>query len=210
MYCGNCGAKNDDTSAFCQACGAPLTQAAPQPNGVGTAVALREHSAGKKKVIAVIAGVVVVLLAVWLLFGGRGYKDTVEDFFDACLDGDVQGIIELIPPDLIDNAMEQEGFSMGELASELGNELAGALSYGGALLQDLDLDVDIVGDTDITGDDLQYIQEDYETYDVKVSKAKNVQVVVSLDAGMLSGSDDMEIPVIKVGRSWYLDLSSLV
>ena len=64
MYCGNCGAKNDDTSAFCQACGAPLSQAAPQPNGVGTAVALREHSAGKKKVIAVIAGVVVVLLAV--------------------------------------------------------------------------------------------------------------------------------------------------
>ena len=45
---------------------------------------------------------------------------------------------------------------------------------------------------------------------MKVSKAENVQVVVSLDAGMLSGSDDMEIRVIKVGRSWYLDLSSLV
>ena len=53
------------------------------------------------------------------------------------------------------------------------------------------------------------IQENYRTYDVDVSKAKNVHVTISLDTGTLSGSEDIEVPVIKVGRSWYLDLSSL-
>ena len=125
MYCGNCGAKNDDTSAFCQGVRRTIDAGGAPAQWSGDSCGAAGAFSGQKESNCSDSGVVVVLLAVWLLFGGRGYKDTVEDFFDACLDGDVQGIIELIPPDLIDNAMEQEGFSMGELASELGNELAG-------------------------------------------------------------------------------------
>lgn len=74
---------------------------------------------------------------------------------------------------------------------------------------DLNFDIDITGNTDIKGTDLQEIQENYRTYDVDVSKAKNVHATISLDAGTLFGSEDIAVPVIKVGRSWYLDLSSL-
>lgn len=98
---------------------------------------------------------------------------------------------------------------MEEFISQAENELQGMLAFGGAFVGDLDFDIDITGNTDIKGTDLQEIQENYRTYDVDVSKAKNVHVTISLDTGTLSGSEDIEVPVIKVGRSWYLDLSSL-
>lgn len=211
MYCGNCGTKNDDTAAFCQACGAPLTATASKVDGLGEAAVPQGRAGSKKKMIAVIAVIVVILLAGWLLFGGRSYQDTVEEFFEASMDGDVRGVIELIPEDLIKNAMEAEGYDMGDMEgfiTQAEDELQGMLAFGGALVGDLDFDIDITGDTDIKGAGLQEIQEDYRAYDVDVSKAKNVQVTISLDAGALSGSEDIEVPVIKVGRSWYLDLSS--
>lgn len=212
MYCGNCGTKNDDSDAYCKACGAPLTQATSPGDGLEKAVALQNRSAGKKKVIIVMAAIVVILLVAWFAFGGRGYKDTVEDFFEAGLDGDVQGVLELLPEDLIKNAMASEGYDMGdmeEFISQAEDELQGMLALGGTLVGDLDFDIDITGDTDIKGADLQAIQEDYQTYNVDVSKAKYVHVTLSLDTGALSGSEDIEVPVIKVGRSWYLDVSSL-
>ena len=212
MYCGNCGTKNDDSDAYCKACGAPLTQTTSPGDGLEKAVALQNRSAGKKKVIIVMAAIVVILLVAWFAFGGRGYKDTVEDFFEASLDGDVQGVLELLPEDLIKNAMASEGYDMGdmeEFISQAEDELQGMLALGGTLVGDLDFDIDITGDTDIKGADLQAIQEDYQTYNVDVSKAKYVHVTLSLDTGALSGSEDIEVPVIKVGRSWYLDVSSL-
>lgn len=211
MYCGNCGTKNDDTAAFCQACGSPLT-AAPGANA-GAAVISQRQADRKKGIIAVVAAVVVIALVGWLLFGGRGYKATVEKFFEACMDGDVQGVFELIPNDVIKSTMESRGYDKGDMqnfVNQTENELKGMLALGGVITGDMDLDVDIIGDTDITGEQLKTLQAEYkDEYNVKVKKAKIVNVNVSLDSSIFSGAQDLEIPVIKVGRSWYLDVNSL-
>lgn len=212
MYCGNCGTKNDDTAAFCQSCGAPLRAA--QGNPADTAAAPQRRVSDRKVgMIATAVAVVVVLLAGWLLLGGRSYKATVNQLFDAAMDGDAEEILELIPRDVIEQTMEKNGMDRGDiddLAKAMEMELAGMLSLSGAVTKqlDIDLDVKITGDTDIIGDDLAEIQEEYRAYDVKVSKAKDVSVTVAVNMGGLSESETMEIPVIKVGRSWYLDASS--
>lgn len=211
MYCGNCGTKNDDTAAFCQACGSPLT-AAPGANAGAAAMSQRQADT-KKGIIAVVAAVVVIALVGWLLFGGRGYKATVEKFFEACMDGDVQGVLELIPNDVIESTMESQGFDKGDMqnfVNQAENELKGMLAIGGAIAGNMDLNIDITGEDDITGEQLKTLQTEYkDKYNVKVKEAKTVNVNVSLDSGILSGAQDLEIPVIKVGRSWYLDVNSL-
>lgn len=211
MYCGNCGTKNDDTAAFCQACGSPLT-AAPGANAGAAAMSQRQADR-KKGIIVVVAAVVVIALVGWLLFGGRGYKATVEKFFEACMDGDVQGVLELIPNDVIESTMESQGFDKGDMqnfVNQAENELKGMLAIGGAIAGNMDLNIDITGEDDITGEQLKTLQTEYkDKYNVKVKEAKTVNVNVSLDSGILSGAQDLEIPVIKVGRSWYLDVNSL-
>lgn len=211
MYCGNCGTKNDDTAAFCQACGSPLT-AAPGANAGAAAMSQRQADT-KKGIIAVVAAVVVIALVGWLLFGGRGYKATVEKFFEACMDGDVQGVLELIPNDVIESTMESQGFDKGDMqnfVNQAENELKGMLAIGGTIAGNMDLNIDITGEDDITGEQLKTLQTEYkDKYNVKVKEAKTVNVNVSLDSGILSGAQDLEIPVIKVGRSWYLDVNSL-
>ncbi len=212
MYCGNCGTKNDDTAAFCQACGAPLT-AAPKVDPAGTTAMAQRQSYRKTGIIAVVAAVVVIALVGWLLFGGRGYKATVEQFLDASMDGDVQGVMKLIPNDVIESAMESQGLDkadMEEFVDQAEDELEGMLAFGGTMAKNMNLDVDITGDTDITGEELKTLQQEYkDNCNVKVKQAKYVHVNVSLDAGILSGAQDVDIPVIKVGRSWYLDVYSL-
>lgn len=209
MYCGNCGTKNDDTAAFCQACGSRLT--APQTNA-GTETLAPKQPYKKTGIIAAAVIVVVIAFVGWLLFGGRGYKATVEEFFDASMDGDIESVLELIPKDVIRSEMESEGFDQGDFeafAQEAEDELRGMMSFGGFVADKMNLEIDITGDTDITGTELKELQDEYKAqYDVKVKKAKDVHVTVSIDAGILSGAEDVDIPVIKVGRSWYLDVGS--
>lgn len=49
------------------------------------------------------------------------------------------------------------------------------------------------------------MKEKYEDIDVKVSAAKTVEVKVMIKAGETENSNTLDISVIKVGRSWYLD-----
>ena len=66
-----------------------------------------------------------------------------------------------------------------------------------------------LSDTDITGDELLDIQNVYNEYAVKVKAAKTVDVTVSIKFGEQERTQDMEMTVVKVGRSWYLDMDSL-
>ena len=206
MYCGKCGTKNDDTAAFCEACGAPLKPPVPQGAAAQAVTVPRSNFSGKGKLAAIVAGAVVIVLAAWMLLGGRGYKATVEQFFDAAMEGDIDGIIDTIPPDLIDYAKKNEDLDDEELET-LVQQIEGQLQRIDGLLSGVG--IEITGDSDITGDELKELQEEYREYDVKVKEAKNVDVTISLDAGLFSDSEDVEVPVVKVGRSWYIDISSM-
>ena len=96
----------------------------------------QRQSYRKTGIIAVVAAVVVIALVGWLLFGGRGYKATVEQFLDASMDGDVQGVMKLIPNDVIESAMESQGLDkadMEEFVDQAEDELEGMLAFGGTM-----------------------------------------------------------------------------
>ena len=67
------------------------------------------------------------------------------------------------------------------------------------------------GERDFTRSDRRYILDYYDEMDVNVKDAKLVLVRFSIKAGgeALEPDDPVEVPVIRVGRSWYVDMTNV-
>ena len=211
MYCGKCGAKNEPGAAFCGACGAPLEASTP----AGAPVIEGEPVSAKKIGIAAVAAVVVVLvIAAVSLLGGRSDTATAERFFDAVFNADAEAIVDLIPPDLIEAAIEESGYSRAEVEEEF-QQMASEMSYALGALDSLGDGVDIsynaVDSEEMDPDQLRYLQEQYDALHVDVSDARTVEVElrVQMRSMGLDESTTIDIPVIQVGRSWYIDVTNL-
>lgn len=219
MYCGKCGAKNEPGAAFCGSCGAPLGAERP-----GTAAAAEVapkpavgQSASKNKKIGIIAAAAVVIalvFAVFSLFGGRSDKAVAEQLFDAVLAQDEEALMDLIPKDMLNTVMEEEGYDKDSLRAEFRAMSSSMLTE--LLPQDIfgdqmDFSYKAIGSADTEPSHLSDVQESYKEYGVKVSGAREVQVEFTLrmDSLNLEESDTINVPVIKVGGTWYLDILNL-
>ena len=80
--------------------------------------------------------------------------------------------------------------------------------------EEYEFSYEIIEDEDLSKSELRDLQEEYEEgiEGIKITQAKTVTVEVLI----LSADNDVEInneaeiPVIKIGRSWYLDILNLV
>ena len=214
MFCGACGAKNPDGAAFCQSCGAPLRemQAEAVPQGGSAADSIQSSQRNKMIGIAVVAAaaIVVVFLAFNLL-GGRGYESTVTKFLDATLDGDAETIISLLPDKMVDQALEELGYhpsDRDQAVEELDAALQSAAgSLKEALGDNLKVSYNVVSAEDLSASELLELRQSYSVYDIDVDGAKEVDVEMTVTATALdlSGTYTLTVPVVQVGRSWYLD-----
>ena len=214
MFCGACGAKNPDGAAFCQSCGAPLRemQAEAVPQGGSAADSIQSSQRNKMIGIAAVAvaAIVVVFLAFNLL-GGRGYESTVTKFLDASLDGDAETIISLLPDKMVDQALEELGYhpsDRDEAVEELNAALQSAAgSLKEALGDNLKVSYNVVSAEDPSASKLLELRQSYSVYDIDVDGAKEVDVEMTVTATALdlSGTYTLTVPVVQVGRSWYLD-----
>lgn len=212
MYCGKCGAQNADDADFCANCGAKLKKSAPT---TATTVSVPNQNDKNRKVgmIAVaIAAVIVVILGVFL-FGGRSYKVTVEKYVDASMDANAKAIVDLIPKKVMDYALEQDGYDssdLDDLISDLDEQLQDQMdSIDSYLGEGWKVSYEILSEEDIKGDDLKDIKDAYEDADVEVSAAKNVEVELTVTADETESSNSLDISLVKIGRSWYLDMMSM-
>lgn len=212
MFCGKCGTKNDDNVEFCTNCGAKLNRAAPRRTRAMSAASQNDKNRKVGMIAVAVAAVIVVILGVFL-FGGRGYKATIEKFVDAQFDADAEAIFELLPEKMIDYALEQDGYDsdeLDELVDEMNEDLQDQLdSLDDYLGEGWSISYKILEDEDVKGDDLDDIKDAYEDADVKVSAAKSVEVEITVKADETESSNSLDISLIKVGRSWYLDIMSM-
>ena len=210
MFCTKCGAQNDNGAKFCIKCGEKLETTAVTVTKSGPP-ALANLTGDKRKLITVIAGALAVILLLSLVFGGRGWKKTANKFMDAFLDMDAKGIVAVMPDKVLDRALEEEGYSKNDrkvLIAELQEELDYSMSYL-EMFGDIDMDYKIRGAEDVSRDDLADLKEMYSEFDVKVSAAKEVDVEITIEVSEMSQTQSVEIVVIKIGRSWYIDIGSL-
>ena len=214
MFCGACGAKNPDGAAFCQSCGAPLRemQAEAVPQGGSAADSIQSSQRNKMiGIAAVAAAAIVVVFLAFSLLGGRGYESTVTKFLDASLDGDAETIISPLPDKMVDQALEELGYhpsDRDEAVEELNAALQSAAgSLKEALGDNLKVSYNVVSAEDLSASKLLELRQSYSVYDIDVDGAKEVDVEMTVTATALdlSGTYTLTVPVVQVGRSWYLD-----
>lgn len=214
MFCGACGAKNPDGAAFCQSCGAPLRemQAEAVPQGGSAADSIQSSQRNKMiGIAAVAAAAIVVVFLAFNLLGGRGYESTVTKFLDASLDGDAETIISLLPDEMVDQALEELGYhpsDRDQAVEELDAALQSAAgSLKEALGDNLKVSYNVVSAEDLSASKLLELRQSYSVYDIDVDGAKEVDVEMTVTATALdlSGTYTLTVPVVQVGRSWYLD-----
>lgn len=187
-------------------------QAEAVPQGGSAADSIQSSQRNKMIGIAAVAAaaIVVVFLAVNLL-GGRGYESTVTKFLDATLDGDAETIISLLPDEMVDQALEELGYHPSDRDQAV-EELDAALQSAAGSLKDalgdnLKVSYNVVSAEDLSASKLLELRQSYSVYDIDVDGAKEVDVEMTVTATALdlSGTYTLTVPVIQVGRSWYLD-----
>lgn len=211
MFCGKCGAKNPDDAVVCGQCGAPLTTAAA-PMEAAAASPARGTNASRSGVnhrfigigaVAVAAVVVVILLV--SIFGGRGYKTTVDKYFNSTLKADAKGLMSVFPDKVLDELLDNYD-SRKEAIEQYNKTLAYVIEreYGDSKIK---YSITYIDTEDISGDELRGLKNDYvEDYDLKIKAAMEVDIKATITVDGKEESQTMTIPLIKVGSSWYIDV----
>lgn len=171
----------------------------------------QQPAKSKNKIVGIVAAIaviaVVVILAI-VLFGGGSAKGVAEDFVNAVLKGDTDKIVDCLPDDLIKSVAKDEGISVKEARQEIAEEMESQLGDYTAVMGMFDFKVKAVDEDDYDSDELRDVKDMYEDFDVKVKDAETVEVEISLEFMGETESDTMDIPMVKIGGSWYVDVVS--
>ena len=213
MFCKWCGAEVNNTDIYCPKCGGNLSDASSVNENNGK---FEEQADKKRTKTRIIAGGALLMAAVIVLaffVGGRGPRATVNQFFGAAYTADVEAIAELIPDPVVENAIENNGYDRDEMkeffqdaSEELQERIDAIASYYG---EDWEVSFETAGEEDVEGEELEKIKMSYENLEVDVTAAKSVEVNLIFKNDGRESSVPVNIPVIKSGRSWYIDIMKL-
>lgn len=186
MRCKHCGAVNPRGSAFCAQCGAPLP----------------ESGSGLKKIedkVFILFSVIALLLVMVPVFSGRSAAVTAEKLITSFAKGDGKALIKLFPEELLKAEAKDSGISLKEQKELLVDMIEPVKIPGVKISSSAQHDV-AYGD-----EERKYIIEEYKEDGIKVKDAKEMAVKVTVSALGQKAGGTLNIPVIQVGRDWYVD-----
>ena len=128
MFCGKCGAENENNAVFCCNCGEKIQQ--EQERDFVSAYQ-RPKSKKKKKskkkymIIGITFVTAIVALAAFiiykLIFGG-GYRKVFDNFCDYLQEGNGKTCIEIMPPEYVEYLEDEMGISEKQLIKKATRE----------------------------------------------------------------------------------------
>lgn len=213
MFCGKCGAKNEDNAEVCSNCGAQLKV----NKSTQISLSLPEQNERNKRmgIIAVVIVAIAAILISVFLFGG-GYKSTIKKYVNASFEGDAKSLLKLIPKKMVGYVLEeakQEGYYLSDtedLIPYLNEELREQLDYLDSYFgEGWKYSYEITEEEDVKDTDLEDIKVEYKKLGIKVSDAKSVDVEITATSDETEASNSLYIDLIKVGHSWYVDALSM-
>lgn len=196
MFCGKCGQKNANDEKFCTGCGSQLN---------GTQISIQKSSIEEQQnnhyrkigIITVSIFAIIIIIVGITLFGGRSYKVTAESFVKSMYNANVETVIDLMPPKAVDYICDDG--ELDEFIKEETEELLTLAKYRKLLSSK------ILGFQNITGEDFDNLNLYYEAIGIKISAAKTVEVHITEELHGTEREKSIDVPVVKIGRSWYLD-----
>lgn len=238
MFCPQCGAQLPDGSKFCAKCGAQLgsaptqTAAAPQvpqtpPDfGNGTPVVPGRSKPKTGLIVAGVAAIVVVALAIWGIVscvgGGskgsaQGVADGVTASFNTMIDGDFSadsitkcfdGIIDLMPPEAVENALTAQGMTRQDLSESLSTMFGSVEDYT-QLVSLIDMKFTASVGAPLDADELADVTAGLNAAGMNVNVTEGNHIAYSMDMSAFGQSDtqttdESGMYAININGSWYL------
>ncbi len=207
MFCGNCGKQNPDDATLCSGCGATLTPVATS----GKRSRRRKNNYAMVGMIAVAVVVVLVVVLLVALFSGRSAKATGVKFIEAVFDGDGEEIVDLIPDSYFKQYAREMDVKVSRVKDQFEESFEDQFDAISEMMDDVKVTAKATGTDDYSKRETEDIIDSYEDADVKVKDARTVEVEVTLKyrGEKVELGTPIEVPVIKVGGSWYIDVINL-
>ena len=137
----------------------------------------------------------------------------VEKFMNCFIDADVKVAFDLVSPEMLEFALEDEGMTeedLDEMVDELNSQLEEMYEYVEEMTgEKLKMTYEIANETDMDEEDLEYIQSVYDEADIEIEAAKVYDVDLIMEIAGESQTETMEVTVVKIDGQWYLEPSSL-
>ncbi len=159
-----------------------------------------------RRIIVQCVTVTTIIVMVFFLFVYRSSNMVAVKYADAFFHADADAIVRMIPDEVLDGALEEADVERRELVDALRDQIKlrhqNNEEYFG---NELDYICTIVAEREVSGDALEAWQELYSEVGIDVTAAR----VMRASFFAKDGSDRsiiMDIPVIKVGSRWYLNI----
>ncbi len=182
MICKKCGAEVAEELTFCTVCGEEMEHESKEKGGM---------DAEKKKKLMLIGGIgigaIILLLLALLIFGGNGAESRVEDLYESALEYDLNGLLEALPPEVLTYFKNKIDLENSEL------EIVNSRELKESRITALDKRYH-----EVFGTDYGYIED-----------ACVVEVELTYHNKDVS-KDPIDLYMIKVDGSWYLDILNTV
>lgn len=211
MFCGKCGTKNEDNAKFCVNCGEKFNNSQMEKSEPVTKLNLLGSANDKNRKVGIAAVAIVIIMAIGIiavLLRGRSYETTADQFVEALFNADAKTIIKLMPKALVKYMVEDEYDSRQEMIEELEEILQSGFidAMERYIGEDWKMTHKVLDVDDLSSEKLKKIKEEYkEIVDIKISDAKKVKMELKIKAKDYDESEIINIYLIKVGRSWYVD-----
>jgi hypothetical protein len=165
-------------------------------------------------VIAVIVVFVVITVFAWFSAanasdggnpGTPSYRDTVGDFIQAINDADVRSLFQIIPAELINSYLTEEGIEKRDLMDLVQLELDETrenmiLLYG----EEWNITHEILETRELVEEELQALQEEYRELELEISNAMIVDLSLTFTEDPAPDAPTVQILLLKIGGSWYI------
>lgn len=233
MYCIKCGAENENNARFCVECGAKLqnvhmgrenavtekkvTEKLPYMNKMEE-VTKKSQKESRRKIKIVPIIILLVLVAAVVVFpkfimSGRAEKKIIKEFVKAEMTGDAEKIIDILPEGVLEIAKTEGGMSRNELAEVMRKQFDSVIgtlesTYG----EDWKYSYKINSIKKVSQEDLEDIKDMYSNdleLELDISEAKTAEVEINVSGNQIENSNTLDVSLIKVGGTWYLDFASL-
>lgn len=224
MYCKYCGRKINDKAVFCAECGKKVKKKSAINQDIVSKSNLQNNSNNnhkKKKIIGLAVLCIAIIGIGTLIFGGRSYKKVIDVCVKSSMSGKAKGVermYKLLPEEVQDAMLQSymENYSGGkeEMMQELQEEYKEEYdkiedTYG----EGWRYSYKIAEEEDATRKEIKEWKEDITDSDevdvefnreIKELKYITVEITVQSKDGKIEKTDSTRIPVLKIGRSWYL------
>lgn len=161
--------------------------------GAGSGMTAAKNAFPWKLLALIAVPVVLIVLILVLIFGGKGYEKPIEKLEKGMNEGKIDLVLEAFSP---------------SIASSVSAYLPDDVSD---MFPDVEIDLEIIGKEKLEKDDIQGILT--EEYDVSSSVARRVKKAYILEVEMSAEDEEFgepvveEIPVVKLDGDWVIPIS---